>query len=90
MFIDELLIIKVVKMKPEYKNQTYSKSYFNLTEFLSSNMTYSNESIYAANYTNKTMNDPRNFSLFYEQPPLMVMEYVQMPQLLTMPRETRY
>jgi len=87
---DELMIIKIVNMKPEFRNQIYSQSFFNMTEFLSSNENYTNESIYVSNYTNKTLNDPRNFSIFYEHPPLFVMEYVQMPNLLTMPRETRF
>ena len=85
-------MIKIVTLKPEYKNKIYSQNFFNLTEFLENNTNSSNNTLNPNNFSNPFINrsDPRNLSDFYEHPALFMMEMVQMPQLLSLPRDTRY
>lgn len=87
---DEILIVKIVSLRPEFKNMIYSRSFFNLTEFLSSNTSHIDDALFAKNITNKTYSDPRNFSQFYqEKNSFVTIEIVQMPQLLAMPSDTK-
>ena len=86
---DELLIIEIVSLKDEYKNKIYSREFFNISEYYLNENNYTNNTLFRVNYTNTTFSDPRNFSMFYVSRPSLVIEVVQIPQLLSMPRDIR-
>lgn len=78
-----------MRLKDEYKNKIYSRDFFNITEYYLDENNYTNNTSFRVNYTNKTFSDPRNFSMFHEGRPLLVLEFVQVPQLLSMPKDIR-